>query len=567
MTIWKTVALLAAMIAVPCSGSAQLLRDSVTGPFTRADSLRGMLTPLRTCYDLTYYHLDVRIDTTDRSLMGSTTMQFLVNEDCRRIQIDLYENMHIDSIVFEDGRRLWYSREFNAVFVDFTSALMKGDRHEFTAFYSGTPQESSNPPWRGGFTWTRDSLGNLWAVVTCQGAGASLWWPCKDHPADEPDSMLISVTVPTGLMEVSNGRLRGVTGLADGWTRFDWFVSYPINNYNVTVNIGMYEHFADSYVRSPGDTLTLDYYVMPYNLERARNHFGTVKTMLRCFEHYFGPYPFSRDGFKLVESPHNGMEHQSAVAYGNRYLWGYGGNAPTEAGLTFDYIIVHESAHEWWGNSVTAKDLAELYIQESFAAYAEALYVEYTLGYDEAMRYINSRKTRVSNTAPIIGPYGVNIAGSGDMYSKGALVLNTLRHVIDSDSVWWGTLRGLTSMFQHSIVTTEDVLQFVNRYTGSDYTCFFDQYFRHAQIPTLEVAITKKGTAVSGRYRWKCDVKEFVMPVNIRTTGGHFTRITPSTSWQDLQLDGDMLDDVRVAEDQFYVNTRVTRTFVDSRKP
>ncbi len=567
MRICTHIALIAAIVVGPCAASAQLLQDSRAGSFTRADTLRGMLTPLRTCYDVTYYHLDVKVDTADRSLAGYTEMEFLVRESCRQLQIDLYENMHVDSILFGNGTRLRYTREANAVFVQFPSDLTPGEQHRLTTFYSGTPQVSTNPPWAGGFTWTHDSLGHFWAVVTCQGAGASLWWPCKDHQSDEPDSMLISITVPTGLMDISNGRLRKVVQQNDGWARYDWFVSAPINNYNVTVNIGIYDHLRDFYLRAPGDTLTLDYYVMPYQREKALEHFTGIRTMLQCFEHYFGPYPFSRDGFKLIESPHNGMEHQSAIAYGNRYLWGYGGNAPTEAGLTFDYIIVHESAHEWWGNSVTAEDIADLYIHESFATYAEALYVEYTLGYDEAMRYVNARKTRVANSRPIIGPYGVNKAGPGDMYPKGALILNTLRHAIGNDDLWWKTLRGLAVTFRHSFVTTDDILQFINRTTGTDWTAFFDQYFRHAQIPTLEVAITKKGDAVSGRYRWKTDVKGFAMPVKIRTPGMDFFLIMPTTSWQELPDHADMIDDIRVADNQFYVNLKVTRTYVDPRKP
>jgi aminopeptidase N len=567
MSICRDIALMAAIVVGPWFGSAQILQDSRAGSFTRADTLRGMLTPLRTCYDVTYYHLDVKIDTADHSLIGSTGMEFLVKDSCRMLQIDLYENMRVDSILSLDGTRLRYTREANAVFVQFPSELMPASHHRLTTFYSGTPQVSTNPPWAGGFTWTHDSLGHFWGVVTCEGAGASLWWPCKDHPSDEPDSMLISITVATGLMDISNGRLRNVVRQDEGWARYDWFVSAPINNYNVTVNIGIYDHIHDFYVRRPGDTLTLDYFVMPYQREKALKHFTGVRTMLQCFEHYFGPYPFSRDGFKLIESPHNGMEHQSAIAYGNRYLWGYGGNAPTESGLTFDYIIVHESAHEWWGNSVTAKDFAELFIHESFATYAEALYVEYTLGYDEAMRYINARKTRVANAKPIIGPYGVNKAGPGDMYPKGALILNTLRHGIGNDSLWWETLYGLASTFRHKVVTAEDILQFINRTTGRDWTAFFDQYFRHAEIPTLEVNITKKGDAVSGRYRWKTGVKDFGMPVKIRTPGTDFFMITPTTSWQDLPDHVDMIDDIRVAEDEFYVNVRVTRTYVDPRKP
>ncbi len=275
---------------------------------------------------------------------------------------------------------------------NFPKAL-KGTRHALTVYYSGKPIVARRPPWDGGFTWDHDAQGNPWVVVTCEGTGASLWWPNKDHQSDEPDNMTISVTVPPGSEDISNGRLRRGPCCPDGWIRYDWFVSYPINNYCVTVNVGKYAHFSDVYKGEDGP-VTLDYYVLPPNFEKAKKQFQQVKTMMAVYEKYFGKYPFYRDGYKLVECPHTGMEHQSCVAYGNRYLGGYRGRAPSADGLKFDFIIIHESAHEWWGNSVTAKDVADMWIHESFGAYAESLYVEDQFGRAAALKYINGKKSK-----------------------------------------------------------------------------------------------------------------------------------------------------------------------------
>jgi aminopeptidase N len=326
--------------------------------------------------------------------------------------------------------------------------------------------------------------------------------------------MLMSITVPDSLQDVSNGRLRRVEKLPGGWTRYDWFVSYPINTYNVTVNIGKYAHFSDVYT-SGGDRLTLDYYVLPENLEKAKEQFKVVKPMMEAFEKYFGPYPFRRDGYKLVECPHNGMEHQSAVAYGNRYLGGYVGRGTSEVGMKFDFIIVHESAHEWWGNSVTSKDIADMWIHESFGAYAEALFVEHVYGYREALNYINGKKQNVRNDAPIIGVYNVHRRGSGDMYDKGQLVLNTLRSVINNDSLWFDIVKSIAQKFKYQTITAEDVFNLINQKAGQDYSCFFNQYFRGTAIPTLEVFLTKRGESLTARYRWKAEVQDFKMPIKV----------------------------------------------------
>lgn len=402
-------------------------------PITRADTLRGALSPERTCYDVRWYHLDVTIDPSTKRIDGSTTIRFTGVQESQRLQVDLFANMDLKAITLDGGASLPFTREFGAVFVSLPRPLKPGETHDLIVEYGGEPRVAPRAPWDGGFIWTKDSSGNPWVAVTCQGTGASLWWPTKDHQADEPDSMLITVNVPPGLEDVSNGRLRSVTRLPGGWMRYEWAVTYPINNYDVTVNVGKFAHFADMYYGA--DTLTLDYCVLPEHLEAAQRQFQQVKPMLACFERDFGPYPFPRDGYKLVESPHLGMEHQTAVAYGNGFHNGYRRTSSSRYGLMFDFIIVHESAHEWWGNSVTSKDIADMWIHESFGAHAEALFVECSWGYNAMLDYVNSKKGQVGNRSPIIGMYGVNNKGSGDMYPKGSLMLHTFRGVLDRKSV------------------------------------------------------------------------------------------------------------------------------------
>ncbi|MBI3111625.1 MAG: M1 family metallopeptidase [Ignavibacteriales bacterium] len=532
--------------------------------FTHADTLRGMMSPERTCYDITYYHLDIKVDTASRSVSGSNRIVFRAVSDFDRMQVDLFENMKIDRIEADDGKILSFTRDGNAFFISFPQKLKQGTTRSVTIHYSGTPQVAANPPWSGGFTWTKDKEGNPWIVVTCQETGASLWWPNKDHQSDEPDSMLLSVTVPVGLTNVSNGRLRATTELPGGWTRFDWFISYPINSYNVTINIGKFVHFGE--VFEGAEKLTLDYYVKPYNLEKAKEQFKQVKPMMECYEKHFGPYPFPRDGYKLVESPHLGMEHQSAVAYGNNYVQGYRGTGSSEAGVKFDFIIIHETAHEWWGNSVTSRDIADMWIHESFGAYAEAVYVECLFGYEEAMKYVNGKKPNVQNRAPIIGTYNVHKRGAGDMYDKGQLVLNTLRHVIDNDNLWWEIIKGLAVDFRHSIVTAEDLFATINKKTGRDYGYFFEQYLKKTKIPVLELMLTKSGDDVTLRYRWAADVEGFAMPVKVTTAKGEYSFINPTTSSQTLNLNGLSPDDFRVATDLFYVDVRLRTLYLDPKR-
>jgi len=537
--------------------------QTTTSPPTRAEILKGALTPERTCYDVTSYHLDVRIDPATKSISGSNKITFKTMNDFTRMQVDLWSNLPISKIIFDDGAPATFTRELNAVFVELPETARKDSVHSVTVFYSGTPVVARRPPWDGGISWDHDDDGNPWDVVTCSETGASIWWPNKDHASDKPENVTISITVPPGLDEISNGRLKAKAVQPDGWVRYDWFVSYPIDNYCVTFNIGKYAHFSDEYVSADGEKLTLDYYVLPKNLEKAKKQFQQVKTMLATYEKYFGKYPFYRDGYKLVECPHTGMEHQSCIAYGNHYLGGYRGRSSSAVGLKFDFIIIHESAHEWWGNSVTMDDIADMWIHESFGAYAESLFVEDQFGHDEAIKYINGKKGNVRNDAPIISQTGRFQKSPVDMYDKGQLVLNTLRSVLNNDTLWFSILRGLQEKYKYSNVSADEVFAFINQKSGRDLSYFFNQYFRHKNIPTLIAQTTKQGDTVTARVRWEADVDDFRMPIKVTTAPGKYEFITPTTDWQTIKLSGIAPEDFKVADDLFYVNTRLRWSYLD----
>jgi aminopeptidase N len=525
------------------SGSVLSLKEE---GFSHADSLRGALRPERTCFDVTYYHLDLTVDPVERDIQGSNRMVFNVLANTERLQIDLFENMAIDRIVDRQGGAQPFVREGNAVFVQLDHELTQGSVEELTVFYGGKPIVAKNAPWDGGFTWKEDEDGNPWIGVSCEGIGASLWWPNKDHPSDEPDSMLVSVRVPQDLVFVGNGQLRHRHEAQNGYVQYDWFVSYPINNYNISLNIGNYIHFSDTFSSIAGQ-LPLDYYVLKPNLEKAKAHFEQVKPMFACYEQYFEPYPFFNDGYALVETPYLGMEHQGAIAYGNKFKTGYSGYDISRIGMTFDYIIIHESGHEWWGNSITAQDMADLWIHEGFCTYAEALYVECMFDYETAMQYVNAKKPSIENDKPIIGPYDVNGEGSGDMYDKGMLLLNTLRHISlaanGSDDRWFEAIKGLTADFERTVVTSATVEQYMADKLGLDLNAFWDQYLRQTLPPRLEIRILVEGKKTQLQYRWEAEVPSFAMPIRFQTGDDSWKPLTPNTEWQTLDLG-------KVAEDQ-----------------
>lgn len=514
--------------------------------FTRKDSLQGGLRPERTCYDVLRYDLNIKINPEEKSVVGYNSITFKVVSNTSKIQLDLFENMKVDSIVF-NSKKLNYKRDFNAVFIDFPFALTSKSEQSLKFYYSGKPIVANNAPWDGGFVFKKDRRGKDWIAVTCEGIGASLWYPVKDSQSDEPDfGATIKVAVPNGLMDVSNGRFMGSEDLKNGYTRWDWEVKNPINTYSITVNIGDYVNIHENY-----KGLDLDYYVLRDNETTARIHFEEVKPMMDCFQSKFGTYPFANDGYKLVETPYLGMEHQSAVAYGNKYVNGYLGTdrSGTGIGLLFDYITIHESGHEWFGNSITSKDTADMWIHEGFTTYTEAVFVECQFGYVKSQQYINGFKKNIDNESPIIGTYGVNKEGSTDMYEKGALLLNTLRHVVNNDDNWWKLLLKYSETFRHKIIDTKTVINFFNTETGIKLTPVFDQYLRHTNIPVLDLRI-KKGKL---QFRWKADEIKFVMPVAVKIKG-KLARITPTTTWITSKFKVNSLDDVEVSLNDFYIN-------------
>ncbi len=479
--------------------------------FTRQDSLRGAITPERAWWDLTYCHLDIAVNPADSTIAGSNTIRYRVLESRERMQIDLQRPMKIEKVV-QNGKELAFRQDGNAWFVELAHPQQPGAVEALTVHYSGRPRIARNPPWDAALTWQTDDNGKPFIATSCQGDGASLWWPCKDHAYDEPDSMLISVRVPAGLMDVSNGRLRGVDENGDGTKTYHWFVSSPINNYGVNVNIGDYAHFSEKYQGEKGE-LDCGYYVLPYNLEKARAQFLDVPRMLAAFEHWFGPYPFYEDGFKLVEVPYLGMEHQSSVTYGNGYLNGYLGYDLSGSGwgLKFDFIIIHEAGHEWFANSITYKDIADMWVHEGFTAYSENLFLDYHYGKEASADYVIGTRANIRNDRPIIGFYDVNHSGSGDMYYKGANMLHTLRQVVDDDEKWRAILRGLNRDFYHQTVASRQIEEYLSQHIGRDLSPFFDQYLRATMIPVLEYRI--KGKEL--HYRWANCVEGFDMPVKV----------------------------------------------------
>ena len=525
------------------TASGQVLSNKTT--FTKADTLRGSLRPER-AYDVMKYHLQVRLDPEERFLSGFNTITFKTEQALPVMQLDLFENMKVDSII-HNSETLDFYRKHNAVFVEFKAPLNQGVLDSIRFYYSGNPKVARNAPWDGGFVFKKDNEGSHFIAVAVQGTGASLWYPNKDHQSDEPEEVLVEAAVPNGLMNVSNGRFLGKKDLGDGYTRWSWKVTSPINNYNIVLNVANYAHFSDSY-----EDLDLDYYVLPYNLEKARKQFEEVKPMMDCFYEKMGPYPFEADGFKLVETPYLGMEHQSAVAYGNHYLMGYLGKdlSGTGIGLKWDYIIIHESAHEWYGNSITAEDIADMWIHEGFTSYAESIYVECRWGKEQALEYLKGTRRGLSNSSTIIGNYGVNSEGSGDMYFKGANLLNTIRSIFNDDELWWETLKDYTLTYRHKIIDTQTTESFFDAAIETDLQPVFDQYLRHTALPELQ--FRKKGKSIS--YRWKADVEDFKMPVDVFINGKE-VRLQPTDNWQKLEVKLKNMEDIKVSDLEFYVTT------------
>ncbi len=498
--------------------------------FTRQDTLRGSVTPERAWWDLTFYHLKIKVDPATRTISGSNLIRYKVLQPAQVLQLDLQAPLKLEKVT-QNGKELKVKTEGNAHFITLTEVQRAGSINQLEAFYSGQPKGSKNPPWSGGFTWKQDKNGNPFVATSCQGEGASMWWPCKDHMYDEPDSMQISVTAPGNLTAVSNGRLRKTETNKDGTKTFHWAVTNPINNYGVNVNLGDYVHFSEKYKGEKG-VLDCDYYVLRDNLRAAKEQFKQVPKMLKAFEHWFGPYPFYEDSYKLVEVPYLGMEHQSSVTYGNAYKNGYLGMdlSATGWGLKFDFIIIHESGHEWFANNITYKDIADMWIHEGFTNYSESLYLDYHFGTKAANEYVIGTRKNIANDKPIIGPYNVNQEGSGDMYPKGANMLHTLRQILNNDTQWREILRGLNREFYHQTVTTKQIEDYLSQKFNRNLTPVFNQYLRDTRIPVLEYKTEKNKLS----YRWNNVVTGFNMPVKCYVKGKE-KWLYPTTEWQELK--------------------------------
>jgi aminopeptidase N len=510
---------------------------------THADILRGAYGPYRANNDLLFYHLDIRVDPEKKFISGKNTIRFKMLKDDSRIQLDLADTLKIEKILFGTVS-LQYERDSGAVFVNFPATLHASRVYSIDFYYSGSPAQTGR---FGGFTFGHDSSGHPWIFTACEGIGASIWWPNKDQWRDEVENMQISVAIPNDLVDVSNGKFMGKTDLGDGYTRWEWFVHYPINNYDVSLNIGNYQHFSD---RLGG--LAMDFYALPEDLDKAKKQFVQARGMIEAYQHYFGEYPFIKDGYKLIEVPYSGMEHQSAVTYGNHFANGYLERDWTGVGISprFDFIIIHESGHEWFGNSITAADSSDMWIHEGWTTYLECLYAEYMYGHDDGLKYVNGYKGKVKNDEPIITARGVNGEPPQDQYFKGALFLNTLRSVVNDDKRWWRLLHDFYQHFKYQNIMTEDVVAYFNQQTGMNLTPVFDQYLRHTAIPTLQLRFDSSNGRVS--YRWKVDEPAFQMPVRVGKKDS-WQIIQATTEWQTMSTTLKQ-DEFGVATDLYYVN-------------
>ncbi len=531
---------------LPAAARAQ---DTTT--YTHADSLRGTDGPARAWWDVTFYDLHVRVHPADSSIAGYNGITYRVLRSAREMQLDLQAPLVLDSVV-QRGRRLAWRKDGDAYFVRLVASQPAGATREVTAYYHGHPGRGRQAPWQSGFVWARDSLGNPWVATSDEGPGASIWWPLKDYLGDEPDSQRIAVTVPDPMVEVSNGRLRSTTHNPDGTTTYEWFVDDPINTYGVAVNAGDYTHFADT-VQGAAGPLTLDFWPLAFHADTAKVQWRQAKTMLRCFEHWFGPYPWYRDGYKLIETPYLGMEHQSGIAYGNKYDDGYLGRdlSGTGLGLGWDYIVVHESAHEWFGNNITASDDADMWVHEAFATYAEGQYTECRLGRTAGAAYLIGLKKSVQNKRPIVGPRGVGAWGGNDMYFKGANMLLTIRQLVDDDAKWRDILRGLNHTFWHHTVTGPQVQDYIGHAAGMDLRKVFEQYLTTTEIPELDFK-AEHGTL---SYRWTHVVTGFAMPVRVQIPGLGTQWLHPTETWQTLTAPDPETARLEVDE-RFYVTAR-----------
>ncbi len=529
--------------------------------FTHADTVRGYYGMERNWWDVLKYDLQVSFNLSDSSISGYNSIQFkqIGLTKSGILQIDLKAPLIIDSILYHSSKQrpvaCTYSKDGDAYLVHIPAAAatlsLKNTQKEYlTVYYHGKPRIAVRPPWDGGLIMKKDKNKNPWVTIACQGLGASVWYPCKDHQSDEPDSAEMHIRIPDSLFCVGNGQFRGKTLYPDGTASYDWAVIYPINNYCIIPYIGKYVHFNEIYQGEKGP-LNMDYWVLEYNLEKAKSQFKDASRMMKAFEYWFGPYPFYEDGYKLVDAPHLGMEHQSATAYGNGYQNGYHGSdlSATGWGLKWDFIIVHESGHEWFANNITTKDIADMWVHEGFTNYSETLFTDYWYGKEAGNAYVQGTRKLIQNDIPIIGPYNVNQEGSGDMYYKGGNLLHIIRQIVNDDEKFRKILRGLNKIYYHKTVTSQEVEQYISKESKIDFSKFFDQYLRTTDIPVLEYKIN----GYSFSYRYTNCIKGFKMPLKINFKTVQW--IKPSSEWQTLSVypEGNISFSV---DSNFYLKTK-----------
>ena len=526
--------------------------------FTKADTLRGSITPERAWWNLQHYDIQVRPNLVDKTIEGSVKIQFKIIKQGKRMQIDLQQPLMIDSVFYIGKKRqaLNFTRQANVAMINMPLSMKANTEGLVQIYYHGVPREAIRAPWDGGISWTKDELGNPFVATSCQGLGASVWWPCKDHQYDEPEKgVTISVRVPDSLMNVSNGRLINTIQHGDATKTWVWQVKEPINNYSVSMNIGKYIHIKDEFEGEAGK-LSLNYYVLPQNKEGAERQFAQVKPMLKCFEYWFGKYPFYQDGFKLVEVPYLGMEHQSNVAYGNKYMNGYLGRdlSGTGWGLKWDFIIVHESGHEWFGNNITSKDIADMWIHEGFTNYSETLFTEWLSGKEAGSAYNKGARKNIRNDKPILGTYNVHNTGSGDMYPKASAMLHSIRMSMNNDEKFRQMLRHLNKKFYHQIVTTPMIEKEISLYAGYSVKGIFTQYLTTTQIPSFDYISSMDGKTL--KYRYSNAVNDFYLPLQIKV-GKEILVLKPKVNqWQTIQLTPFQIDNLNLenVKNYFYIN-------------
>jgi aminopeptidase N len=511
----KVIAFILSFFSITIVSSQEVLNNNTS--YTILDTLRGSITEERAWWDLQQYELSISINAENQTIKGTNIIRYKVISNSKAMQIDLQAPLQIDRIT-QGGKSLDFECKGPAHFVKLKSEQTIGELKEIIVEFSGKPHVAEHPPWDGGFSWTKDENGNHFIATTCQGIGASIWWPCKDHMYDEPDNgIIIHANVPRELVAVANGRLLKVSNEKNRTKTFTWKVVNPINNYGVNVNVGDYVNFSEKYPGEKG-LLDMDYWVLSYNLEKAKKHFSEATRTMEAFEYWFGPYPFYEDSYKLVEAPYLGMEHQSSVTYGNGYQNGFNGQDLEHAGWAgkFDYIIIHETGHEWFANSISYKDIADMWIHEGFTCYSEALFLEYFYGKHAAEDYIKSGRLRIRNREPMISDYHVNASPRGDIYNKGSNMLHTLRQLVNNDTIWRATLRGLNEEFYHQTVSTHEIESYISKSTEIKLDKFFDQYLRDPRVPVFEYSI-ENGNLLS--YRWTNCIRGFNMPLKLKING------------------------------------------------